>query len=198
MPEDEDLILLTAFVFVFLFLEAPIETKSAVYSSQIVTENTLTLIDFIHVRENEYMHFVDLIFQVLLCILLYCLLSFYQAKKFLSDEHIWKDSTFKSTYASVSKEWDIFDNLREQYTKYYLLQRNSNLAKTLLDVKSVEDNIAEQIKVLISWKTEASIGNNELVKSLNAKREKILDAMKSLVCLQAKVTSKELLNSLRR
>ena len=68
----------------------------------------------------------------------------------------------------------------------------------MLDVKSVEDNIAEQIKVLISWKTEASIGNNELVKSLNAKREKILDAMKSLVCLQAKVTSKELLNSLRR
>ena len=33
IPEDEDLILLTAFVFVFLFLEAPIETKSAVYSS---------------------------------------------------------------------------------------------------------------------------------------------------------------------
>ena len=41
------------------------------------------------------------------------------------------------------------------------LQRNSNLAKKLLDVKSVEDNIAEQIKVLISWKTEASAGINE-------------------------------------
>ena len=52
--------------------------------------------------------------------------------------------------------------------------------------------------MLISWKTEASIGINELVKSLNEKREKILDALKSLVCLQAKVTSKELLNSLRR
>ena len=51
---------------------------------------------------------------------------------------------------------------------------------------------------MISWKTEASIGINELVKSLNEKREKILDALKSLVCLQAKVTSKELLNSLRR
>ena len=112
--------------------------------------------------------------------------------------HIWKKSTFKSTYTSVAKEWDIFNNLREQYNKYSSLQHNSNLAKTLLDMKSVEDNIAEQIKVLISWKTEASIGNNELVKSLNAKREKILDAMKSLVCLQAKVTSKELLNSLRR
>ena len=65
-------------------------------------------------------------------------------------------------------------------------------------MKSVEDNIAEQIKVLISWKTKASIGINELVKSLNEKREKILDALKSLVCLQAKVTSKELLNSLHR
>ena len=52
--------------------------------------------------------------------------------------------------------------------------------------------------MLISWKTEASIGINELVKSLNEKREKILDVLKSLVCLQAKVTSKELLNSLRR
>ena len=68
----------------------------------------------------------------------------------------------------------------------------------MLDMKSVEDNIAEQIKVLISWKTKASIGINELVKSLNEKLEKILDALKSLVCLQAKVTSKELLNSLHR
>ena len=95
-------------------------------------------------------------------------------------------------------KWDIFNNLHEQDTKYSSLQRNSNLVKTLLDVKSVEDNIAEQIKGLISWKTEATIGINELVKSLNEKREKILDALKSLVCLQAKVTSKELLNSLRR
>ena len=63
-------------------------------------------------------------------------------------------------------------------------------------MKSVEDNIAEQIKVLILWKTKASIGINELVKSLNEKWEKILDALKSLVCLQAKVTSKELLNFL--
>ena len=64
------------------------------------------------------------------------------------------------------------NNLREQHTKYSLLQCSSSLAKTLLDVKdniSVEDNIAEQIKVLISWKTEASIGINELVKSLNEK-----------------------------
>ena len=52
--------------------------------------------------------------------------------------------------------------------------------------------------MLISWKTEASIGINELVKSLNEKREKILDALKSLVFLQAKVTSKALVNSLRR
>ena len=95
-------------------------------------------------------------------------------------------------------KWDIFNNLHEQYAKYSSLQRNSNLAKTLLDVKPVEDNIAEQIKGLISWKTEATIGINELVKSLNEKREKILDVLKSLVCLQAKVTSKELLNSLRR
>ena len=71
------MVLLPAFVFVFLFAEGPIGTKSAVYSSLIVTENTLTWIDFIHVRENEFMHFVDLIFQVLLCILLYCLFSFY-------------------------------------------------------------------------------------------------------------------------
>ena len=151
-----------------------------------------------HVRENEFMHFVALIFQVLLCILLYCFFSFYWAKKFLSDEHIWKEKTFRSTNTSVAKEWDIFHNLREQYTKYSLLQRNSNLAKTLLDMKSVEDNIAEQIKVLISWKTEASIGINELFKSLNEKREKILDTLKSLVYLQAKVKSKELLNSLCR
>ena len=75
-------------------------------------------------------------------------------------------------YPSVEKEWDIFNNLREQYTKYSSLQRNSNLAKTLLDVKSIEDNIAEQTKVLISWKIEASIGLNELVKSLNEEREK--------------------------
>ena len=75
-------------------------------------------------------------------------------------------------YPSVEKEWDIFNNLREQYTKYSSLQRNSNLAKTLLDVKSIEDNIAEQTKVLISWKIEASIGINELVKSLNEEREK--------------------------
>ena len=143
------------------------------------------------------MHFVDLIFQVLLCILLYCLFSFYQAKKFLSDVHIWKKSTFKSTYTSVAKEWDIFNNLREQYTKCSSLQRNSNLVKTLLDVKSVEDNLAEQIKVLISWKIEASIGINELFKSLNKKRENILDALKSLAFLQAKVTNKELLNLLR-
>ena len=197
IPEDEDLVLLPAFVLVFLFVEAPIGTKSAVYSSQVVIEDTLTLIDFIHMRENEFMHFVDLIFHTLLCILLYCLFSFYQAKKFLSDEHIWKKSTFKSTYTSVAKEWDVFNNLREQYTKYSSLQSNSNLAKTLLDVQSAEDNIAEQVKVLILWKTEASIGINELVKSLNEKREKILDALKSLVCLQAKVTSKELPNSLR-
>ena len=144
IPEDEDLVLLSAFVFVFLFLEAPIGTKSAVYSNQVVIENTLTLIDFIQVLENEFMHFVDLYFQVLLCILLYCLFCFYQAKKFLSDEHIWKESTFKSTYTSVAKKWDIFNNLREHYTKYSSLQRNSNLATTLLDVKSVEDNIAEQ------------------------------------------------------
>ena len=75
-------------------------------------------------------------------------------------------------YPSVEKEWDIFNNLREQYTKYSSLQRNSNLAKTLLDVKSIEDNIAEQTKVLISWKIEASIGINELVKSMNEEREK--------------------------
>ena len=75
-------------------------------------------------------------------------------------------------YPSVEKEWDIFNNLREQYTKYSSLQRNSNLAKTLLDVKSIEDNMAEQTKVLISWKIEASIGINELVKSLNEEREK--------------------------
>ena len=75
-------------------------------------------------------------------------------------------------YPSVEKEWDIFNNLREQYTKYSSLQQNSNLAKTLLDVKSIEDNIAEQTKVLISWKIEASIGINELVKSLNEEREK--------------------------
>ena len=75
-------------------------------------------------------------------------------------------------YPSVEKEWGIFNNLREQYTKYSSLQRNSNLAKTLLDVKSIEDNIAEQTKVLISWKIEASIGINELVKSLNEEREK--------------------------
>ena len=93
------------------------------------------------------------------------------------------------------------NNLREQHTKYSLLQCSSSLAKTFLDVKdniSVEDNIAEQIKVLISWKTEASIGINELVKSLNEKWEKILDTFKSLVCLQAKMASKELLNALRR
>ena len=64
-------------------------------------------------------------------------------------------------------------------------------------MKSVEGSIAEQIKVLTSWKTEASMSINELVKSLNEKRQKILHALKSLVCLQAKVTSKELLNSLR-
>ena len=68
----------------------------------------------------------------------------------------------------------------------------------MLDMKSVEDNIAEQIKVLILWKTKASIGIYELVKSLNEKWEKILDALKLLVCLQAKVTSKELLDSLQR
>ena len=107
-----------------------------------------------------------------------------------------KESTFKSTYASVAREWDIFNNLREQYTKYSSLQCNSNLAKTLLDIKSVEDNIAEEIKVLILRKTEASIDIFELVKSLNEKQEKIVDALKSLVCLHAKVTSKELLNSL--
>ena len=33
IPEDEDLVLLPAFVFVFLFLEAPIRTKTAVYSN---------------------------------------------------------------------------------------------------------------------------------------------------------------------
>ena len=33
IPEDEDLVLLPAFVFVFLFLEVPIRTKSAVYSN---------------------------------------------------------------------------------------------------------------------------------------------------------------------
>ena len=115
----------------------------------------------------------------------------------MSNEHIWKESTFKSTYTSVAKEWDIFNNLREQYTKCSSLQRNSNLVKTLLDVKSVEDNLAEQIKVLISWKIEASIGINELFKSLNKKRENILDALKSLAFLQAKVTNKELLNLLR-
>ena len=53
IPQDEDLVLLSA-----------------------VIENTLTLIDFIHVQENEFMHFADLIFQVLICIFLYCF-SFY-------------------------------------------------------------------------------------------------------------------------
>ena len=53
IPQDEDLVLLSA-----------------------VIENTLTLIDFIHVQENEFMHFVDLIFQVLICVFLYCF-SFY-------------------------------------------------------------------------------------------------------------------------
>ena len=33
IPEDEDLVLLSAFVFVLLFLEAAIGTKSAVYSN---------------------------------------------------------------------------------------------------------------------------------------------------------------------
>ena len=108
---------------------------------------------------------------------------------------IWKKSAFKSTYRSVAKEWDVFNNFREQYTKCSSLQRNSNLVKTLLDVKSVEDNLAEQIKVLISWKIEASIGINELVKSLNEKRENILDALKSLAFLQAKVTNKEFIAS---
>ena len=32
IPKDEDLVLLSAFVFVFLFVGAPIGTKSAVYS----------------------------------------------------------------------------------------------------------------------------------------------------------------------
>ena len=63
-------------------------------------------------------------------------------------------------------------------------------------MKSVEGSIAKQIKVLTSWKTEASMNINELVKSLNEKRQKILHALKSLVCLQDEVTSKELLNSL--
>ena len=157
----------------------------------------MTLIDFIHVRESEFMHFVNLIFQVLLCILLYCLFSFIRPRNFC------QMSTFRRRVPLNQRirqkqsctKWDIFNNFHEQYTKYSSLQRNLSLAKTLLDVKSVEDNIAEQIKGLISWKTEATIGINELVKSLNEKREKLLDALKSLVCLQAKVTSKELLTN---
>ena len=77
IPEYGDLVLLSAFVFVFLFVEVPIGTRSAVYSSWVVTENTLTLVDFIHVRENEFRHFADLVFQVLPCVLLYCLFFFY-------------------------------------------------------------------------------------------------------------------------
>ena len=105
--------------------------------------------------------------------------------------------THTHSHTSVAKEWDIFNNLREQYTKHSSLQRNPNFAKTSLDVKSVEGSIAKQIKVLTSWKTEASMNINELVKSLNEKRQKILHALKSLVCLQDEVTSKKLLNSLR-
>ena len=114
------------------------------------------------------------------------------------DESIWKEEIFESTVAAVAREWDPFNNLREKYESGSNKSRKSNLSKILREIKNIEESLNTHLSLILKIETNSSVGIANLVKSLNEKRDKILDSVKVLLKLQSKVTCKDTLNALRR
>ena len=127
----------------------------------------------------------------------FTLISF-RLSKFMVDESIWKEEIFESTVAAVAREWDTFNNLREKYESGSNKSRKSNLSKNLCEIKNIEESLNTHLSLILKIETNSSVGTANLVKSLNEKRDKILDSEKVLLKLQSKVTCKDTLNALRR
>ena len=117
----------------------------------------------------------------------------------LKDPIIWNEPIFNTTCGTVSTSWSIFNNLREKYFSSSAKSRNSDLVKTLAEISEFEDKLSKLFSSIVAVTTASSVGPiSSLVRNLNLKKEKMLEAVSSLLELQVEVTKKKLIYGLRR
>ena len=110
---------------------------------------------------------------------------------------IWNEPIFKTTCGTASTSWSIFNNLREKY--FSSSAKSRNLVKTLAEIREFEDKLSKLFPSIVAVTTASSVGPiSSLVRNLNLKKEKMLEAVSSLLELQVEVTKKKLIYGLRR
>ena len=116
----------------------------------------------------------------------------------LNDSVIWNEIIFSTTCKNVSTAWTIFHNLREKYYIFSPKGRTSKLSNTLSEIHELEIKLCQEFTLISGISTSSSAGITNLVRNLNLKKEKILEAVSSLLNLQIKVSERDLVYGLRR